>query len=248
MPRIAVICLGIQGSANLGSIARVMMNFGQDRLHLVRPACSIDAEARKMACHALPILEKAEIHESLAALAPRVELLAGSTGKPEITGHGLLLSPAELAEELAGLPEDREVGLLFGPEDSGLGHEELKKCRWLVSIPTAPAYPSLNISQAAGILFYELHRRFDEHGHPAPLPLSPEDTVTLKDRERFFRHLRAALLDAGFLHQANPERIMFVIRDILNRTDLNRRELKILHGMVRQIRWALRQTGGKFRK
>jgi len=246
MARPAVICLGIQGSANLGAIARVMMNFGLDRLHLVRPACRIDAAARRMACHARPLLENAGVHEDLDELASRLHDLVGTTGKPEITGHGDLLSPAELGRRLAALPDHRAVGLLFGPEDTGLGHEELKKCRWLVSVPTPPTYPSLNIAQAAAILFYELFLQQAEAA-PAP-PAEREPPASAGAREQFYGQLQETLLDAGYLHSQNPERIMYVLRHILNRTDLNRRELKILRGLVRQVRWALHQTGGKFRK
>ncbi|MBN2432251.1 MAG: RNA methyltransferase [Acidobacteria bacterium] len=246
MPRLTVICLGIQGSANLGAIARVMMNFGLEQLHLVQPACRVDAEARQRACHALPILENAEWHDDLDRLIPRLHDLVGTTGKPDITRHGPLLAPPELAEILAGLPEEREIGVLLGPEDTGLGHEQLKKCRWLVSIPTSPAYPSLNIAQAAGILFYELYRH-RKAARPSPLP-DREPPAAVGDREQFFVQLQEALLDAGFLHRQDPERIMYVLRHILNRAGLNRRELKILRGVVRQLRWALRQTGGEFRK
>jgi len=66
--------------------------------------------------------------------------------------------------------------------------------------------------------------------------------------EQFYDHFQQVLLDVGFLHSDNPERILYVIRRILSRTTLDGRELKILRGIVRQTHWALQQARMKFRK
>lgn len=52
----------VEHAGNLGAVARVMANFGQQNLLLIEPKCSpMDEEARKRAKHALPLLEKARI-------------------------------------------------------------------------------------------------------------------------------------------------------------------------------------------
>ena len=48
------------------------------------------------------------------------------------------------------------VALVFGPEDSGLSNEDLRLCHRLVTIPTDPAYISLNLAQAALLCCYEV--------------------------------------------------------------------------------------------
>src|SRR4029077_12014762 len=48
------------------------------------------------------------------------------------------------------------VAIIFGPEDTGLVNRELKLCQRLVTIPTAPEYPSLNLAQAVMLVAYEL--------------------------------------------------------------------------------------------
>ena len=64
LPRIVLV--EPQGALNVGSVARVMMNFGFNELFLVNPRCDLHSEdAFKMATHAKEILQKAKIVESL---------------------------------------------------------------------------------------------------------------------------------------------------------------------------------------
>jgi len=241
---ISVICMGIQGSVNLGFIARTMMNFGLRELILVDPQCVVDSEALKMACHAEAILDSLKIVSKLEDITPQFHVLAGTTGKEEITQHGPTLSPDQLGRNIASLPSRQKAAVLLGPEDHGLSHQDLKKCRWIARIPNSPAYPSMNISHAAAVLFYEIFRhcsKTDANVEGSPLP-------TVSQMEQFYDHFQQVLLDVGFLHSDNPERILYVIRRILSRTTLDGRELKILRGIVRQTHWALQQARMKFRK
>ena len=58
LPRIVLV--EPQGALNVGSVARVMMNFGFNELFLVNPRCDLHSEdAFKMATHAKEILQKA---------------------------------------------------------------------------------------------------------------------------------------------------------------------------------------------
>ena len=64
LPRIVLV--ETQGALNVGSIARVMMNFGFNNLILVNPRCDPQSEdAFKMATHAKEILTNAKIVQSL---------------------------------------------------------------------------------------------------------------------------------------------------------------------------------------
>jgi tRNA/rRNA methyltransferase len=46
-----------------------------------------------------------------------------------------------------------------------------------------------------------------------------------------------ALVSIGFLPAENPEHIMFALRAIFGRAGVSARELDILSGIARQIRW-----------
>jgi tRNA/rRNA methyltransferase len=46
-----------------------------------------------------------------------------------------------------------------------------------------------------------------------------------------------ALVSIGFIDEQNPDHLMFALREIFGRSGLTPREVEILNGMARQIRW-----------
>jgi tRNA/rRNA methyltransferase len=58
--------------------------------------------------------------------------------------------------------------------------------------------------------------------------------------ERLHTRFESLLLEAGFLHTNNPDRIYDDIRHIIGRAALDERETTILLGMVRQLEWKIR--------
>jgi len=238
LDRFSVICLRPQGSANLGAIARAMKNFGCHRLILVAPRCELDDQARRMACHAADILASVRVADSLEMLLGEFQGLIGTTGKPGVSAHGEPVSPEAAMAGAADLLRRGPVGLLLGPEDHGLSNQELKLCRWIVRIPTSPEYASLNIAQAATILLYELQRGLGSAGDGG----AGAAKATAAELEQYYAQMRELLLDIGFLHRNNPERIMYVLRRLLARAEPDQREVRILRGIARQLAWALRHS------
>lgn len=243
-PRLSVICIRPQGSANIGAIARVMANFGLDDLYLVAPECPVDDQSYRMACHGDGVLRRARVVDALDPLLPRFHGLIGTCGRSDTSAFGTPHTPAAAAAAVRPLADRNPLAVVLGPEDHGLSNEELKLCRWIVRIPTASTYASLNIAQAAAILLYELCARPDSAAPPAVLFRPASDA----EMEAFYRQLRDLLLDVGFLHTDNPERIMYTLRRLLGRSGPDRRELKILRGIVRQAAWALEQAGWRGRR
>src|SRR5713226_832695 len=73
LSNIAIVVSRPQFDGNIGSIARAMANMGLTHLRLVAPQAELTSEdALKMACDGRPILESAELFNTLAdALADR---------------------------------------------------------------------------------------------------------------------------------------------------------------------------------
>ena len=57
--------------------------------------------------------------------------------------------------------------------------------------------------------------------------------------ERFHERAESLLLEVGFLHENNPDRIYDDLRAIAGRAELDAREVTILLGILRQIEWKL---------
>jgi len=155
--RVHVVLVEPKYEGNVGAIARAMKNFGAADLRLVRP-CPIGAEARRRAMHGLDVLEAAKRYRSYARAISGMDLVVGTSDIDTASEKKFLriaLSPRDLAAKAAAL--DGDVALVLGREDFGLLNEELKACDVLVTIPADPAYPILNVAQAAAILLYEIH-------------------------------------------------------------------------------------------
>ncbi|MFM9160149.1 MAG: RNA methyltransferase, partial [Dolichospermum sp.] len=143
------------GALNVGSVARVMKNFGLSKLILVNPQSDRSCfDAIKMAVHGKDILASAVIVDTLpAALQGCVRAIA-TIGR-DYSGEIPLENPRTALPWLLETPK-QPVALIFGREDRGLSNEELNYAHKLVFIPTSPEYPSLNLAAAVAICCYEL--------------------------------------------------------------------------------------------
>jgi TrmH family RNA methyltransferase len=156
MPEYRVILAEPKFSGNVGAIARSMKNFGLINLILVNP-CEVGEEAYQRAMHAKDVLEKAQTHEDLDSAIEGLDYVVGTTGfdtgkdKKHLRKN---LTPETFTSKMQDM--EGTVGIMFGREDFGLYNEELEKCDAVITIPSSPDYPILNISHAATIVFYEL--------------------------------------------------------------------------------------------
>jgi len=157
MPAFRVILVSPQSEGNIGAVARAMMNFGLEELHLVSPECEVGLEARRRAMHADDVLENAVIHESLEDSLEGADMVVGTSGvktENEKKYSRITITPVEFAERIASF--EGTVALLFGQEDFGLSKEAIGRCDLLVTIPTSEKYPIMNVSHAAAVVFHEL--------------------------------------------------------------------------------------------
>lgn len=149
---INVVLVELKIPENIGFIARVLKNFGFEKLSLYK--CNVTENSYKTAANAKDLLEKAEIIDDLFSYLSKFNLVVGTTG---ISGGDYrffrkpLLSPEELMEFIDG-----ETAILFGREDYGLLKEEIERCHVLVKIPTSEAYPVMNVSHAVAVILYFL--------------------------------------------------------------------------------------------
>jgi tRNA/rRNA methyltransferase len=224
---------------NLGATARVMRNFGLADLVLVDPVCSVnDLEARRMATHGLPVLDAARVVPDLGeAVADCVFTLATSGLAGGVVRQTFVGTPAEKLPALLAAMESGPVALVFGPEPHGLSNAEVTRCHGLVHIPVDPASPALNLAQAVAICCYELHRLAATR---IAAQTSAPEVAPFADQERMFEHLREALEAVGYLYGTKADPLMHAVRHLLGRALLTPQEVKLLHGLARQLLWAAR--------
>ena len=143
---------------SIGFVARAMKNFGLRALHIVRPAATLGDNSRMRGGHAQDILDSILFHDSLQESLDGLDLTVATTAQRSHSATNLLRKPStpqELRGALAGASGN--VGVVLGREGIGMNNCELSQCDMIVTIAAAAAYPTLNLSHAAAILFYELY-------------------------------------------------------------------------------------------
>lgn len=231
LDNIRIVLVGTIYGGNVGSVCRAMGNMGFCDLALVAPHDLMMEEARKMACHATEILDNRSEFATLAEAVADCGVVFGTTARKGLYRQHVR-TPREWAPRAVEAAGTGKVALVFGPEDNGLGNEEIGQCTHLIRIPTAE-YSSLNVSQAVLICLYEI---FTAAGsYVAPDEKTPEATADMK--ERMFEMWRESLLDIGFMLDDKADHMMLGIRRIFSRGRLTRDDVKILMGVARQMGW-----------
>lgn len=238
---LCVVLVEPKGAGNIGSVARVMKNFGFGELRLVQPRAShLGAEARNMAVTAIDLLERARVYENLALALSDRNLSLGTTRRFGKYREELLY-PAEAATTISALAKTARAAMVFGPEDTGLKTEDLDLCQYCVTIPTHPELPSMNLAQAVAVCLYEVSLKFSSP--PAEDKTRGKRPALGKNLEAMFVHMREVLLEVGFLNPQNPEHLVRILRRMLARQGLTEHEVQILRGLWDKISWLHRGKG-----
>ena len=229
-----VVLVSPRNPLNIGAAARAMSNFGFTDLHLVTPYDLAFREARS-AVNAHSILERAQVHATLAEALAGCTLVVGTTSLGNRDLHAPLYRLERAGRLIRQQWESAPVALLFGSEKFGLANEDLSHCHWYLRIPTREAHGSMNLGQAVAVCLYELRRaaRVPPAGFDAP-PQAPAD-----DLERMTTVLIDLLRKSGYVHERTRESNELKIRRLVRRLQLPKHDAEVWLGMLRQILWRL---------
>ncbi len=216
-----VLLSGVENSGNVGAIARAMANFDLNNLVLVNPKCDhLSSEARNRAKHAQDILRKAKVVKKI----PKMDCLIATSA---ITGTAFNprspLTPKELASVI---PKNGKIGLLIGPEGSGLNNEEILKADFVVTIPASKKYPTLNISHACCLLFSELFKK----------EKTINELASVKDKEVVLNYVDRCLSKMKFSTSEKKRTQKIVWKRVVGKSFLTKREAFALIGFFKKIK------------
>lgn len=230
--RPVVVLVRPREEGNVGAVARAMANMGLSKLLLVEPAPRLGGVARGFGVGGWPVLEAARRAPTLAAaITPFRRVIGTSAARGRTLGRARVLSPRELAAELAADAPGTPTALVFGPEGSGLSRAELGLCGAVVRIPCAAATPTLNLAQAVLILAYELH--VARAASAAPRRTTPPATA-----EEVAGVLGAAgeLVERAGFDQPHIHRALVAdLRRLVLRAGASSREVRVLRRVVNRL-------------
>ncbi len=222
---------------NIGSVARVMKNFGFTSLRLVAPPKEYRyAAARQMAVGAFDILKNCTVHADLHACLTDVGFAVGSAAQQY---RKIGCKPLhKMRNRIVERSQKNIVALVFGSERNGLRADELAACHAIVTIPTDPACPSLNLAQAAGIVAYEINRSLEAEDR-CRLDAGSSKTYrypTVARGEEFLSSLSEIMELVGFTRSFNRRKVSGELRSLYLRSNPTKREIDLMEGILHQIK------------
>ncbi len=238
LDQIRIVLIETSHPGNIGAAARAMKVMGLSRLYLVRPQLFPHAEATARASGADALLTGAQVCATLEQALSGCSLVLGASARLRSLPWPLLDARSAARQGTAAARAGEQVALVFGREHSGLTNEELEHCHYLLHIPTAADYSSLNLAAAVQVASYELRMSLLD---AQPLVAEAGDYAAAEELESFYGHLEQTLIDIGFLDPANPRHVMRRLRRLYNRARTERAELNILRGI-------LTETGKRIRR
>ncbi|HPD57569.1 MAG TPA: RNA methyltransferase [Smithellaceae bacterium] len=219
-------------AGNIGAVARAAKNMGINKIIVISQDKYEQEEVKTRSTHlAVDVVEKIKYADDIKAALGRFNYIVGTTARKG-AARGPFLTPRQMAEKIISLSQNNKIALLFGPEDKGLSNDELRFCHAAVTIPTARAFRSLNLSHAVMVLCYEIFIASLER-----MVETPPKLARAEELEGMYEQLKTLLAKVGFLNPQNPDYWMMHLRKFFSRTTLLARDVKIIRGVCRQIDW-----------
>ena len=127
--------------------------------------------------------------------------------------------------------KDKNIGLMFGPEASGLTNEDLSFSNYILQIPTSKNFKSINLSHSVTIICFEIfktlnNKSFSKKGKNIKISskLKINSVVkyltTLLEKKKFF------------LPKEKKQSMLLNIYNLFYRLEPNDKELRILASIL----------------
>lgn len=253
--RVLVVLVRPLQSGNVGAVARAMKNMGLRRLAVVSPPAFDIDRARWMAPGAAEILDQAAWVRSVPEAVADCHHVVATTARRRHSPWPAFDPPAFAA---GCFEREGSTAVLFGPEDHGLANDEVACAHALLHLPT-DAHASLNVAQAVLLVGAALFAEAGGRGHIA----RPEGTgrrggpargsapgrsqehvpAPLGEVEPLVGEWLESLELGSYLRGHDPLLVQATLRRILGRAELDREEISVLRGMLRKMRWKMRNPG-----
>jgi len=222
VPQFRIIFVEPKNPGNLGSLARIMKNFGFSELYVTHTT-RIPSEDIFRAMKGQEILKNAIFVNDLDEATEGLKYVVGTSGVKTDSIKGVVrnhMEPEEFARKISRVKGT--IGIVFGREDIGLTNEELSKCDYFVHIPAEEEYPIMNISHAAAILLYSI-KNVKNTGKKEVIDRKEMDILVDKFRDNLEKN--------GYPEHRIPKTTL-MFRRLISRALINEYEFRVLMGSL----------------
>ena len=213
---------------NIGSVARAIKNFNIKYLRIVKPKCSWpNQKALATSVGAKDILKSTKVYESVEKSIGDLDLIFASSSRIRKINKKTI----SITNLKTKIKKRRKIGIIFGPEASGLSNDEINCADYLVKIPSNKKFSSLNLSHSAIIFCFEIFKHFSSK--KINYKTGYKSSIAKKSEvNKFLNFIIKGLDRKGFLQPDHKRQSMIRnINNIFHRINLSEQEIRILLGI-----------------
>ena len=213
---------------NIGSTARALKNFSINNLRLINPKCGWpNTKAVATSVGAKNILQSAKIYDTINKSVGDLDIVFAATSRKRKVNKKII----SILDFTKKIKKKNKIGIIFGPEASGLTNDELSCADYLVTIPTNKNFSSLNLSHSVILFCYQLYKFFSND--KLDLKSRYKSTIASKSEvNKFLSFIIKGLDKKGFLQPKHKRNSMIRnINNIFHRLNLSEQEIRILLGI-----------------
>ena len=215
---------------NIGACARSMKNFGFGNLNIVSPKFAFpNHKTRVTAVGAFNVINKAKVFNTTLDAVDKFDIVISLSArrrdinKKHITMKDFL--------NILKKKRNTKIGLMFGPEASGLSNADLSFSNYILQIPTSKKFKSLNLSHSVTLICYEIFKSINKNTFNKigkKIKISSKSNVSL-----LVNHLIKLLEKKYFFLPSEKKQSMLLnINNLIYRLEPNDKELRILASII----------------
>ena len=217
---------------NIGACARSMKNFGFTKLYIVEPKINFpNHKAKATSVGAYDIINKAKVFDKVENAIKSFNIVISlSARQRDINKKHLSLQEFQNIVKKKNL----NIGLMFGPEASGLSNKDLSFSNYILQIPTSSKFKSLNLSHSLTLICYEIFKILNNN-------IIKKKNLNLKISSKLkisslVTHLTNLLEKKDFFIPKEKKHSMILnINNLIYRLQPNDKELRILASIISSL-------------
>ncbi len=142
---------------NIGASARSLKNFGFKNLIITSPKLGWpNIKAKATSVGALNLINNTKVFDSTVSAIKNFDIIFSfSARKRDINKKHIGIQ--SFLKKIKKI-NSKKIGLMFGPESSGLSNLDLSFSDYVVQIPSSPKFKSLNLSHSISLVCYEIFK------------------------------------------------------------------------------------------
>ena len=231
--RVGFVLVKPQLPENIGFCARAIKNFGFKKLDLVNPKEKWpNKKAIATSVGANDVLKKAKIYSNIKAAIDSYDIVYASSARQRDINKKHL-SFKRFIENIKK-NKNKKIGIIFGPEASGLSNEDISHSNYIFKIPVSKNFESINLSHSLIVVCFELFKVFKPGYLKKQKKLT--DIASKKTFNTFFDFLETRLEKKGFFSPKEKKKTMLInLRNIFGRMELSNKEVRILSSVFSKL-------------